>query len=517
MAIYHCSIKIISRAGGRSAVASAAYRSGEKLYNEETGLIHDFTKKGGVVFCEIILPKNAPDKYMDRQTLWNDVQQIEKRCDARFAREVEVALPVEMTREQQIKCVRNYIRENFISKGMIADWALHDKDDGNPHAHIMLTVRGFDKNQEWATKTKSVFANDRDEQGRAIYNPDKPSYDPKDKEHTSQYRIPQLDKNGEQKFRERPGKGKEYLWERINIQSNDWNDRDNAEIWRESWAINCNQFLDKEHQIDHRSYERQGIDKEPTIHEGITARKIASEGKIANRMQINREIRERNSIREQIKQLAKKITQAITEKARMLYERFTGFTRSFGNSEEARRNDGFAGTAADRDRTDGDREPKIDGTSRRINDIKRDSDNAAEEIQQTEQNIESTSQRINELQELVIRKERERNERIAKLRARRTAGHVRTDAGRDRAEGPAYIQPAESTETDIQKLIRNIRSEISAERSEERKQEKIREDSEIRADNSSTQRKDRESEQQRLAAERSEKIKERGRDHGFSL
>ena len=93
MAIYHCSIKLIGRSGGRSAVASAAYRSGEKLLNEETGILHDFTRKSGVVMSEILLPVNAPDRFHDRQTLWNEVQKVEKRSDAQLAREVEVALP----------------------------------------------------------------------------------------------------------------------------------------------------------------------------------------------------------------------------------------------------------------------------------------------------------------------------------------------------------------------------------------------------------------------------------------
>ena len=114
MSIYHCSIKVVSRAGGRSAVASAAYRAGEKLYNEETGLTHDFTHKGGVVMNEIILPDNAPRRFLERQILWNEVQQIEKRSDAQFAREVEVALPNEMSRDEQIECVRSFIQDNFI-------------------------------------------------------------------------------------------------------------------------------------------------------------------------------------------------------------------------------------------------------------------------------------------------------------------------------------------------------------------------------------------------------------------
>ena len=94
-------------------MATAAYRSGEKLTNDETGIVHDFTRKHGVIMNEIILPEHAPQKYMDRQILWNDVQKTEKRSDAQLAREVEVAFPVEMTREQQIECVRGYIRENF--------------------------------------------------------------------------------------------------------------------------------------------------------------------------------------------------------------------------------------------------------------------------------------------------------------------------------------------------------------------------------------------------------------------
>ncbi len=274
MSIYHCSIKIISRSSGRSAVASAAYRSGEKLLNDETGIVHDFTAKNGIVMNEILLPEHAPSAYQDRQVLWNEVQKTEKRSDAQLAREVEVAFPAEMKREQQIECVRSFIQENFVSKGMIADWALHDKGDGNPHAHIMLTVRGFNEQKQWEQKTRSVFANARDAEGRAVYDPSLPSYDPKDREHTSQYRIPVLDENGMQKTRIRKGKGTEYVWEKVNIPANDWNDRENAERWRASWARHCNRYLGQEKQIDHRSYARQGLDREPTIHEGITARKM---------------------------------------------------------------------------------------------------------------------------------------------------------------------------------------------------------------------------------------------------
>lgn len=327
MAIYHCSIKIISRSDGRSAIASAAYRSGERLYDDETGLIHDFTRKGGVVMNEILLPENAPARYADRETLWNEVQMIEKRSDAQFAREIEVALPVEMDRDEQIVCVREYIQENFVSKGMIADWALHDKKDGNPHAHIMLTMRGIDEHEQWLKKQKTVFANGRDEHGRPIYDPSLPVYDPKDKESTSQYRIPALDKNGAQKTRVRKGKGTEYLWEKISIPVNDWNEHSLAEIWRASWAEQCNKYLERDYHIDHRSYVRQGIDMEPEIHEGAIARKMEKEGKTADRCEMNREIRERNSIRKQLMEVAVELTKIISEKTRTLYGRFRDFRR----------------------------------------------------------------------------------------------------------------------------------------------------------------------------------------------
>ena len=222
---------------------------------------------------------------------------------------------------------------------MIADWSLHDKDDGNPHAHIMLTVRGFDEHEQWQAKTKTVFANTRDAKGRAVFDPSLPSYDPKDREHTSQYRIPQLDGNGEQKSRIRKGKGTEYLWEKVTIPANDWNDRQNAEKWRASWAQHCNLYLEKEQQIDHRSYARQGLDQEPTIHEGVTARNMELTGMTADRCQINREVRDRNSIREQIRKLTAELTAAILKKARELYERFTHLAGAVGDREETGRHD----------------------------------------------------------------------------------------------------------------------------------------------------------------------------------
>lgn len=145
MAIYHCSIKVISRGKGKSAVAAAAYRAGEKITNEFDGMTHDYTHKGGVVHTEILLPDHAPAEYTDRAVLWNEVEKIEKAKNAQLAREIEIALPRELTREQGISLVREYVERHFVAAGMCADVCLHDTGGGNPHAHIMLTMRPFDE------------------------------------------------------------------------------------------------------------------------------------------------------------------------------------------------------------------------------------------------------------------------------------------------------------------------------------------------------------------------------------
>jgi hypothetical protein len=154
MAIYHCSIRIIKRSQGRSAVAAAAYRSGQKLTNEWDGITHDYTKKGGVVYSEILLPAHASPEFSDRSTLWNSVEKKEKSRNAQLAREIEIALPAELDRNMQIKLVRVYVRDAFAASGMCADFSIHDKGDGNPHAHIMLTLRPLNESGEWGAKCR---------------------------------------------------------------------------------------------------------------------------------------------------------------------------------------------------------------------------------------------------------------------------------------------------------------------------------------------------------------------------
>lgn len=288
MAIFHCSIKIIGRSQGRSAVACAAYRSGTKLFDEELQKQNDYTNKAGVVHSAVLLPENAPDEFNDREKLWNAVHQIEKQSNAQLAREVEVALPRELSWDQQIALVHDYVQEQFVKKGMAADYAIHDKGDGNPHAHIMLTTRGFKANGQWEAKEKKDYA--RDENGE---------------------RIPVIDPaTGEQKLDSRNRK----QWQRVTVQANDWNSHENAELWRANWARACNQSLQQigsTERIDHRSFARQGKEQEPTIHEGYEARQMEARGEVSERCEYNRQVKERNRLLVMLKHEKEKIERAV--------------------------------------------------------------------------------------------------------------------------------------------------------------------------------------------------------------
>lgn len=153
LAIYHCSIKIIGRGGTkpRSAVESAAYRSGTKMTNEYDGVTHDYTRKRGVVYSEIVLPLHAPEKFSDRSTLWNSVEEIEKSGNAQLAREIEVSLPRELDREQKIRLVRNYVDGCFVPARMCADFSIHDRQDGKYKSRRADTTDWNDrgKAEEW--------------------------------------------------------------------------------------------------------------------------------------------------------------------------------------------------------------------------------------------------------------------------------------------------------------------------------------------------------------------------------
>ena len=157
MAIFHFSAKIIKRSDGGNAVAAAAYRAGERLACERTGQVFNYTRKSEVTHRAILAPDNSPSWVFDRSKLWNAVEKSESRVNSQLARDIEISLPIELTPVQQIKLIEDYIQERFISVGIIADIAIHDKP-GNPHAHILLTLRditpdGFGaKRRDWNNK-----------------------------------------------------------------------------------------------------------------------------------------------------------------------------------------------------------------------------------------------------------------------------------------------------------------------------------------------------------------------------
>lgn len=277
MAIYHLSIKIISRGKGKSAVAAAAYRSGEKIKNEYDGVIHDYTRKSGITHTEILLPDNAPTEYTERATLWNAVEKIEKAKNSQLAREIELALPKELLEEQNIALVKAYCQKYFVSVGMCADICIHDKGDGNPHAHIMLTMRPFEQDGNWGAKSKKEYI--LDENGERIILP-----------------------SGEFKSRK--------------VNATYWNEQTKAEEWRSGWADMVNQFLQNQNipeRVDHRSFERQGVELIPSIHLGVVANQMEKRGIQTERGNINREIEVTNQQLRQLKARIKKLQEWISE------------------------------------------------------------------------------------------------------------------------------------------------------------------------------------------------------------
>ena len=237
MAIYHLHMKVIGRSSGASAVAAAAYRSASRLRDDQIDRAHDFTAKRGVVHSEVLLPEGAPDALSDRERLWNEVEASEVRRDAQLARELEFALPREMTEAQAIDLARDFVQAEFVDRGMIADLNVHwDRtDDGlsKPHSHVMLTMRSVDE-------------------------------------------------------------------EGFGHKVRDWNRTDLLERWRERWAEFANERLaelDIDARIDHRSFDAQGIALEPQDKIGAPAQRIVRAGHEADRVEMHREIARENGTR----------------------------------------------------------------------------------------------------------------------------------------------------------------------------------------------------------------------------
>ena len=277
IAIYHWNIGIVSRGKGKSAVAAAAYRSGEKLTNEWDGMTHDYTRKGGVVHTEIMLPPHAPPSFSDRSTLWNSVELYEKAGNAQLAREIDAALPIELSREEQIRLVREYCSSQFVSRGMCVDFAIHDTDSGNPHCHIMLTMRPLDGRGAWAAKSKKEY--DLDENGERIRLP------------SGRYKTHKVDLTG-------------------------WNSQENALVWRKAWADISNDYLERAgspERIDHRSNAERGIDEIPTVHMGVAACQMEKKGIATEKGELNRNIQKANRLIREIRAQIGKLKEWIAD------------------------------------------------------------------------------------------------------------------------------------------------------------------------------------------------------------
>lgn len=231
MAIFHMSFSNISAGKLRGAVASAAYRSGEKLFDEKENRGYFYARR---VTPEafILTPENAPEWASDRQKLWNEVEKKDRKANSRYAKEFNVALPVELTNEEQKALITKFVQETFVDKGMVADVAIHRDHEENPHAHVMLTNRPFNPDGSWGLKSKTQYI---------------------------------LDKNGKQLLTKNGNPKQRKIW------LVDWDKPGKVEEWRTAWANEVNSLFQAKgmpERISEKSYEEQGIEKTPTKHEG---------------------------------------------------------------------------------------------------------------------------------------------------------------------------------------------------------------------------------------------------------
>ena len=275
----HNEISIVQRSQRQSAVAAAAYQSGEKLFCEYDQEVKHYPEKRGIVHNEILLPANAPPEYADRNTLWNAAEAVEKQWNSQLARRWVLTIPREIPPYQYAALVREFCKQQFVSKGMIVDFAIHDPNPPghNPHAHVMLTMRAMDGHGKWLPKSRKVY--DLDENGERIKLPS--------------------------------GRWKSHKEDTV-----DWNDRKYCEIWRHEWEVIQNRYLEannRPERVDLRSYARQGLDIVPTVHEGAAVRQMEKRGIQTNIGNLNREIKAANRLMQSIRQLIKNLKSWITE------------------------------------------------------------------------------------------------------------------------------------------------------------------------------------------------------------
>lgn len=241
-------VRNIGKSNNKSAIAASAYRSGNKMHDATTDKTYNYSNKKEVVYDTIMLPPNAPSKYQDKQTLWQDVQNNETAIDARYCKDIMISIPRNLTQEQRVELVNQFLFENFVSKGYICQFNIHDKGDGNPHAHVLISARPLDKNGKWADiKSKRIYK--LDAQGN---------------------KIPVIDKKtGQQKIGARGRK----MWQREWAKQDPLDQASSLSKWKKSWRDLCNQVLDKEHQLQ---IGPEG--KYATIHLGPQAHALEKKG-----------------------------------------------------------------------------------------------------------------------------------------------------------------------------------------------------------------------------------------------
>ena len=512
MAIFHYTVKIVGRSKGKSIISASAYLNGDVMKNEETGRISYYTSKKEVVYTSLLMCENAPQEWQNvpaenirrfqksvrykradnqnaalekfkltfqKQRLWNEVLRIEKSSDAQLGRSFEFSLPKEWSRQEQIDYTTEYIQKTFVDKGMCADWSIHDKGDGNPHVHLLVTMRPFNSDHSWGNKEIKDWEFVRDENGNIVVDESHPDWwqDKKDPDRHG-IRIPVLDENGVQKVGTRNRK----QWKRVLTDATGWNNPKNCELWRSEWANVCNAHLKTENHIDHRSYARQGKLEIPTIHEGADARKIDEKfqnGQTSStswKVEENQIIKRQNALLDKIQISFGKVSSALTQ----WKERLRDIRRKPGSHSHDGDNDkpdrgtaeyygrdgtGIAGTGQAAPVFSG-AEPEFKKLKQRIIQAAKSfaryrrtalTDRATEnqnrtvgkresakaginaEAEQREQLIAETEQRIADLKQH-IEKAREIDERMQKLRERRAGGRTsaddRTDAGRTGSERP---------------------------------------------------------------------------------
>lgn len=322
MAIYHLEAKVVSRGAGRSAAAAAAYLSCSRIYNDYDGIQHDYTRKQGLVWQQVFLPPQAPPEWQDREKLWNAVEAAEKAKDSRLARELVVALPIELNQEQQISLIEEFIQEQFVADGMCADAAIHDTDGHNPHAHILLTVRPLDEKGQWQYKTEKEYLCVRNGEERGFTTAEFLKAQKEGWEKQYPYKI------GKKKVYMAPSAAevrglaradkhpKSSRYGRQNPITLRWNSEEQLLLWRENWAAAANLALEqarREERIDHRSHAARGLEEKPTIHEGVAARAMERKGITSDRCELNRQIKADNTLLRQLKAELQKLAAIVAK------------------------------------------------------------------------------------------------------------------------------------------------------------------------------------------------------------